>query len=256
MSRAVSLRLSEGDYPRAGLHGHVVHSIGRQIVRGEIEPGEVVPFDSGLPASRTVLREAIKVLAAKGLVESRPRTGTRVRPRRSWNLLDPDVLAWQREGTSPAPFLRKLTEVRCIVEPAAAELAAERASARELAAIEDAYRHMESALEGRKTDYDAFDLADIRFHRSILVACHNDILEQMSNVVFGTLLVSFRTTSRLPGSAKASLPKHRAILDAIRRRDPRRAEQAMRRLIHGTARLVRSTPREIDASRRWRPRRR
>lgn len=213
------LRL-EHDYPRDGLHGQVVHAIGRQILRGEIRPGEVVPPQPGLRASRTVLREAIKVLAAKGLVESRPKTGTRVRPRQSWNLLDPDVLAWQREGAPPAPFLRKLTEVRRIVEPAAAELAAQRVTARELAGMEDAFRSMEAALTGREPDFESFDLADMRFHRAILEGCHNDILEQMSGVVFGALLVSFRATSRLPGAAKGSLPKHRAILDAIRARIP------------------------------------
>jgi DNA-binding FadR family transcriptional regulator len=235
MSRAPSLRFSEGDYPRGGLHGQVVHNIGRRILRGEIQPGEVVPLGEGLPASRTVMREAIKVLAAKGLVESRPKTGTRVRPREAWNLLDADVLAWQREGGPPAPFLRKLTEVRRIVEPAAAELAAQRATARELAGMEEAFGDMEAALAGRKPDYEAFDLADMRFHRAILEACHNDVLEQMSGVVFGALLVSFRATSRLPGSAKASLPRHRAILDAIRSGHGRRAARAMGQLVHGTA---------------------
>jgi len=231
-------RLSHGGYPRAGLHGQIVHDIGRQILSGAIQPGEVLPLDAAVPASRTVLREAIKVLAAKGLVESRPKTGTRVRPRPSWNLLDPDVLAWQREGAAPAPFLRKLTEVRRIVEPAAAELAGERASARELAEIADAYRHMETALAGREPDYEGFDLADMSFHRAIMRACHNDLLEQMSGVVYGALLVSFRATSRLPGSARASLPKHRAILDAISDGDGRRAAQAMRRLVHSTARAI------------------
>src|SRR5207249_5155549 len=167
MPRPASLRLSEDGYPRGGLHGQIVHDIGRQILSGEIQPGEVLPLRSGRPASRTVLREAIKVLAAKGLVESRPKTGTRVRPRPSWNLLDPDVLAWQREGASPAQFLRKLTEVRRIVEPAAAELAGERANAREVAGIEEAFRHMESALAVRAVDYEAFDIADMRFHRAI-----------------------------------------------------------------------------------------
>ena len=243
------MRLSEGGYPRGGLHGQVVHHIGLQILRGEIQPGEILPLDSALPASRTVLREAIKVLAAKGLVESRPKTGTRVRPRQSWNLLDPDVLAWQREGAPPAPFLRKLTEVRHIVEPAAAELAAERAGVRELADMEEAYGDMESALAGRKPDYDGFDLADMRFHRAILQACHNDLLEQMSGVVFGALLVSFRATSRLPGSAKRSLPKHRAILEAIRGRDRRRAGRAMRRLVHGTGREIEAFSRRQAARR-------
>ena len=241
MSRSSLLHLSGRDYPRGGLHGQIVHNIGLQILRGEIRPGDVVPFDSALPASRTVLREAIKVLAAKGLVESRPKTGTRVRPRQSWNLLDPDVLAWQREGAPPAAFLRKLTEVRRIVEPAVAALAAERASPREVAGMEEAYRQMESAVLSRPPDFEAFDLADMDFHRAILEACHNDVLEQMSGVVFGALLVSFRATSRLPGSARASLPKHRAVLDALRGGDGRRAARAMRRLVHGTAH-------EIDAS--------
>jgi DNA-binding FadR family transcriptional regulator len=237
MSRSSPLRL-ERDYPRGGLHGQIVHAIGRQILCGDIQPGEVVPFDDGLRASRTVLREAIKVLAAKGLVESRPKTGTRVRPRQAWNLLDPDVLAWQREGAPTAPFLRKLTEVRRIVEPAAAELAARRATARELAAMEEAYQQMEAALALKSPDYDAFDAADMRLHRCILGACHNDVLEQMSGVVFGALLVSFRATSRIPGSARASLPRHRAIVEAIRRRDGRRAAQAMRRVVQGTARQI------------------
>jgi DNA-binding FadR family transcriptional regulator len=240
MSRSSPLRL-EHDYPRGGLHGQIVHAIGRRILRGEIRPGEVVPANAGLRASRTVMREAIKVLAAKGLVESRPKTGTRVRPRQSWNLLDPDVLAWQREGAPPAPFLRKLTEVRRIVEPAAAELAAERASAKEVAGMEAAYRAMELALAGREPDYDSFDQADVRFHRAILEGCHNDVLEQMSGVVFGALLVSFRATSRLPGTARRSLPQHRAVLEAIRGREGARAAQAMKRLVQGTAR-------DIDAS--------
>lgn len=249
MSRSASSRHSSDGYPRGGLHGQIVHDIGRQILSGEIQPGEVLPLHSGLPASRTVLREAIKVLAAKGLVESRPKTGTRVRPRPSWNLLDPDVLSWQREGTAPVAFLRKLTEVRRIVEPAAAELAGERATARDVAEIEGAFRDMESALAGRDVDFDAFDLADMRFHRAIMRACHNDLLEQMSRVVVGALLVSFKATSRLPGSARASLPKHRAILEAIRGGDTNGAARAMRRLVHGTAR-------EIEAfARRHAPRR-
>src|SRR2546426_2682420 len=181
-------------YPRRGLHGALVHNIGVQILAGELEPGDPLPeeqLSKTFEVSRTVLREVIKVLAAKGLVESRPKTGTRVRPRHEWNILDPDVLAWQREGAPPAAFLRKLTEVRGVVEPAAAELAGERASGRERAAIEEAYRDMASALAGREADYDAFDLADMRFHRAILQACHNDLLEQMSGVVFRALLISF-----------------------------------------------------------------
>src|SRR5437660_12133093 len=122
----------EWTYPRRGLHGAVVHEIGVRIIRGDLTPGEPLPTEdelgSQLGASRTVLREAVKVLAAKRLVESRPKTGTRVRPRRDWNLLDPDVLAWQVEAGADADFLAQALEIRRMIEPAAARLAAERAT--------------------------------------------------------------------------------------------------------------------------------
>jgi len=240
MPRPASLRLSEDGYPRGGLHGQIVHDIGRRILSGEIPPGGLLPPHPGLRASRTVLREAIKVLAAKGLVESRPKTGTRVRPPESWNLLDPDVLAWQQEGMPQPAFLRKLTEVRLIVEPAAAERAALRARPSELAALEGAFREMSEALVRSPVDYEAFDQADIRFHRAILQACD----ERMSAMVYSALLVSFHATSRLPGRARASLPRHRAILEAIRGRQPRRAGAAMRRLVKSTAHEIEVLPRK------------
>jgi DNA-binding FadR family transcriptional regulator len=243
MSRVSAPARAAYGYPRGGLHGQIVHAIGRRIVNGAIRPGELLPADSHLRASRTVVREAIKVLAAKGLLESRPKTGTRVRPPESWNLLDPDVLAWQQEGTPQPVFLRKLTEVRLIVEPAAAELAARRARAPELAALEGSFREMKAALARKPADYEAFDRADIVFHRAILQACHNDVLEQMSAMVYSALLVSFHATSRLPGRARASLPRHRAIFEAVRAHDPRRAAAAMRRLVHSTAQEIESLPR-------------
>jgi DNA-binding FadR family transcriptional regulator len=231
-------RHSGTGYPRGGLHGQIVHAIGRQILSGKVAPGELLPALPSLPASRTVLREAIKVLAAKGLVESRPRTGTRVRPRHAWNLLDPDVLAWQQDASASPAFLGKLTEVRLIIEPAAAELAARRAAASEIQAIEQAYTDMESALHGGSEDYEAFDRADMRFHQAIVRACGNDLLQQMGQVVYSALLLSFQATSRLPGRAKASLPEHRAILNSIRGHHARRAGQAMRRLVQTTAREI------------------
>jgi DNA-binding FadR family transcriptional regulator len=242
MRRALAFSAAEHGYPRGGLHGQIVHDIGRRILSGEIRPGELLPMP--LRASRTVLREAIKVLAAKGLLESRPKTGTRVRPSESWNLLDPDVLAWQQEGMPQPAFLRKLTEVRFIVETATAELAAQRARAPELALLTAALRDMTAALGRTPADYEAFDRADMRFHRAILQACDNDVLEKMSSMVYSALLVSFHATSRLPGRARASLPRHRAILDAIRSHQPRRAGAAMRRLVQSTAREIESLPRK------------
>lgn len=240
-------RDTDHGYPHRNLHGQIVHTIGRQILRGDIRPGEALQSRSAPAASRTALREAIKVLAAKGLVETRPKTGTRVRPREAWHLLDPDVLAWQQQGSPREPFLSNLTEVRQIIEPAAAELAASRASAVDVAAIEHAFGQMEAAVSatggGADAAFEAFVRADTRFHMAILAACRNDLLEQVSRTIYRALIVSFRATSALPGSARASLPRHRAILDAIRDCSPRRAGLAMRRLVQSTAREIASLPR-------------
>jgi GntR family galactonate operon transcriptional repressor len=225
-------------YPDRSLHDRVVHSIGRRILGGDLPPGALLPAQPELGASRTVLREAIKVLGAKGLVESRPKTGTRVRPREAWNLLDADVLAWQQDGGGSPSLLRALTEVRRFIEPAAAELAAMRADARDMAALARALEDMGRTAQDAQGDFEPFVQADMRFHLAILHACRNELLEQMSRIVYSALLVSFRATSRLPGRARGSLPKHRAIFDAIRARNPRGAAAAMRRLVQATAREV------------------
>ncbi len=115
-------------YSRRSLHGQVANEIAQRIMSGEFAPGTILPneadFSVKLKVSRTALREAIKVLAAKGLVESRPKIGTRIRPRDHWNMLDPDVLAWQFASDDVARFADDLFEVRQIIEPAAAALAA------------------------------------------------------------------------------------------------------------------------------------
>ena len=230
-------------YPHRNLHGRIVHTLGRRILRGDIRPGDALEAGTAMAASRTALREAIKVLAAKGLVEARPKIGTRVTPRDSWNLLDPDVMAWQHEDVPSPSFLKKLTEVRAVIEPQAAALAAARADAAAVAALEAAFAEMLAALArpGAQLDDDAVDAfveADMRFHLTILRACGNDLLEQMTRVVNSALMVSFRTTSRLPGSARRALPKHRAILRAIATRDSAQAYTAMRRLVDTTAREI------------------
>ena len=127
-------------YPRRGLHGEVVYTIGRRIVSGELKPGDPLPPEEELTAdfdaSRTVLREAVRVLAAKGLVEARPKTGTRVRPREEWNILDPDVLSWRVVGAAHDPQLyAEMTEVRLAIEPIATRLAATRMTDDELTAV-------------------------------------------------------------------------------------------------------------------------
>jgi DNA-binding FadR family transcriptional regulator len=210
-----------------------VHEIGVRIVRGELKPGDTLP-DDGLidePAvSRTVLREAIKVLAAKRLVESRPKTGTRVRPRRDWNLLDPDVLAWQIEAGPDAQFLGQALELRRMIEPAAARLAAERATEEQIAALYEAYEEMAAAGD----DLDAFMEPDLRFHSLLLEACRNELLEHMSEIFTAILRTIFSYSSSSSRSYPRAARRHRAIVKAIETRDPEAAEQAVLRLIDDT----------------------
>jgi DNA-binding FadR family transcriptional regulator len=221
-------------YPRRGLHGEIVHRIGLMILRGELRPGDPLPAESelsdALPVSRTVLRESVKVLAAKGLVEARPKIGTRVRPRRDWNLLDPDVLAWRLEASPDGDFLRNVVELRRIIEPEAARLAAERATRDEVAALVAAFREMEAAMD----DPEAYLEPDLRFHELIIEACHNELLAHMATTmraVFRALFVAARTR-RLIREVTAL---HGAIVTAVEARNGAAAEAAMRALIEDTA---------------------
>ena len=210
-----------------------MHEIGVQIVNGELKPGDTLP-DNGFvgesEVSRTVVREAVKVLAAKGLVESRPKVGTRVRPRREWNLLDPDVLAWQIEVGPNAEFLGQALELRRMIEPAAARLAAERATEAEIAALYEAYEAMAAAGD----DLDAFMEPDLRFHSLLLEACGNELLEHMSEIFTAVLRTIFAYSSSSSRSYPRAARRHRAIVRAIEERDADAAELAVLRLIDDT----------------------
>ena len=214
-------------------------------MNGEIRPGEQLPTPAGVRASRGVMREAIKVLAAKGLVVSRPRTGTRVRPRESWNLLDPDVLAWRQEGRAagrlPGQAHRGQAHDRAgerrswpPAAPRPAQIAALQAALRDMRDALDLYAAGLTRPTTRRTS------ASIA---TIVQACDNEILEQMGAVVNRTLLVAFNAAVRVPGLARSSLPRHQAILDAIRRRQPNRARAAMRLLVRNTGRAIAKLPR-------------
>jgi DNA-binding FadR family transcriptional regulator len=180
--------------------------------------------------SRTVVREAIKVLAAKGLVESRPKVGTRVRPRRDWNLLDPDLLAWQIEAGPDPHFLEQALELRRIIEPAAARLAAERAADEQIAALYEAYEAMAAAGD----DLDAFMEPDLRFHRLLLEAGQNELLEHMNEIFTAVLHTIFAYSSSSSRAYPSAARRHRAIVKAIEARDPDAAEQSVLRLIDDT----------------------
>src|SRR5579875_3369367 len=164
-----------------GLHGQTVEALGARIVQGRYAPGSPLQPDEierEFGISKTVLREAMRVLAAKGLVDPRQRRGTVVRPRSSWLLLDADLLRWQ-SYESDAGFLANLAEVRSIVEPAGARLAAQRRTDADLAALKAALTAMAQA----RTNADAVIEADLAFHGLLLDAAHNELLSRMEVVI-------------------------------------------------------------------------
>jgi DNA-binding FadR family transcriptional regulator len=221
-------------YPRRGLHGEVVHTIGLRIVSGDILPGEPLPPEDelvgDLSVSRTVVREAVRVLAAKGLVEARPKTGTRVRPRSDWNIGDPDVLSWRLETSPNHELFAETVEIRLALEPLAARLAAARATDAEIAGITEALEGMKAGVATQA----AYLAADLLFHDRILAACHNELLGHLGGVLRGVLRKTFEFTTTPATSRRRALPLHAAIIDAIRDRDGDAAETAARILIADT----------------------
>jgi DNA-binding FadR family transcriptional regulator len=228
-----------GSFPRQSLHGRVAQEMGLQIVRGTLRPGDPLPIETRLSAqfgiSRPAVREAIKILAGKGLVQSRPKTGTRVRPRQDWNFLDADVLTWQLAVAPAGKIVRELFELRRVIEPAAAALAAARAPAPHLRRLRAAYEDMVTACDQES----GFLEPDMRFHRTILEAVDNEMLRSLATVVDTALSLSLRLSIDNPRGQRYSLPLHKAVLDAIARRATVRARQAMLRLIEDAERDVR-----------------
>ena len=213
--------------------GTTLDALGAAIVDGAYAPGGWLPPEPTLGeqfgVSRTVVREAVKSLVAKGMLVTGPKVGTRVLPEDDWNWFDPQVVMWKSRKGLSREFLRDLQELRRVVEPAAVRLAAERATAEDIAEIEVAYAGMKAAIE-QGGDYVTNDL---RFHQGLLRACHNRMVVQMSKALGALLRTSFEvSTSRRDGPA-GSLPLHRAVLDAVIARAPALAERASLVLIDG-----------------------
>ena len=217
------------------VHGHTLHALGEAIVAGRHPVGSSIPPEPQLceafGVSRTVVREAIKSLVAKGMLSTGPKVGTRVLPAEQWNWFDPDLVAWQSKAGLSKEFLRDLQELRRVVEPAAVRLAAERATAADIAAIEAAFAGMKQAIE-EGGDYVSHDL---RFHQGLLHACHNRMMVQMSKAIGALLRTSFEISTSKPDGPRESLPLHRAVLDAVMARQPAKAEKAILVLIDGAA---------------------
>lgn len=215
---------------RHSLHAHVVQELGLRIVRGELAAGEVLPPEevlaSQLAVSRTVLREAVKVLAAKGLLEPRPKVGTRVRDWHHWHQLDGEVLAWRCASIPTADFVEKLVEIRQIVEPAAAAAAAKRCTAEQLREIELAANAMAAADNDEE-----WNVADVAFHRAILQGTGNELLVSLFSVIEASLSMFFELSTRAAKDLKQSLALHQKVFESVRRRQPEAARRATRAII-------------------------
>lgn len=215
--------------PGVSLTYSLLETLGQSIVVGAFEDGGF-PTEAELciqyQASRTVAREAVKMLAAKRLVSSRPRQGTRVEPVANWNLLDPDVTRWMTELPYSNKIYRDLTEVRLAIEPMAASLAAKRATSGDLKAIR-------AGLNGMRNNADNHDLAlsaDIEFHVAILKASGNPFIIQLKELIHTALTLSIGLTNRIAGHT-ASIDDHAAVLIAIEGGQPEIAEAAMRGIL-------------------------
>ena len=215
------------------VHGNTVDFLGEAIVSGRYPVGGTIPPEpllcDELGVSRTVVRESIKSLVAKGLIVTGPKVGTHVLPEDQWNWFDPDVISWQsRAGLTPE-FVRDLKDLRRVVEPAAVLLAAKRATPADIVQIEDAFTGMKRAVE-EGGDYVTFDL---RFHQGLLRASHNRMLVQMSKALSALLRTSFEISTSKKDGPRSSLHLHRAVLDAVIARDLFAAEKAILVLIDG-----------------------
>jgi DNA-binding FadR family transcriptional regulator len=231
---------TQPDDLRSGLGRNLTYglldSLGRAIVTGRYEK-EPFPTEAELAkqhgVSRSVTREAVKMLTAKGLLSARPRQGTVVQPGSSWNLFDTDVLRWLLERQFSVDLLRQFSQLRIAIEPEAAALAAQFATEEDLRQISAGLARMEAAERGQDDTLDA----DIAFHVAVLRASGNPFYAQFRDMVGTALRTSIRFTNRIKGRS-ASVADHAAVRDAIAARDPATARTAMRTLIGDVVELI------------------
>jgi DNA-binding FadR family transcriptional regulator len=216
------------------LNRQVVDVVGRRIVTGDWSPGTVLPKEdqiaSMLGTSRSVVREAMKILATKGLVEARPRRGTIVSERSRWNLFDPDILAWWPRAALKRDFAGAFMQLRSVIEPAAAELAAQHGTDPQVEDLATAFKAMITAK-----DPAAFSSADVAYHRALLIASGNILFAQLASVIEPLFLAIIdREEADVPAPQDESIRLHGEVLDAVTNRTPELARAAMERLLRVT----------------------
>ncbi len=224
------------------VHAELAAGIGMRILDGTYPPGELLPNEAEwgrmFSASRTAVREAIRTLNGKGLLVSRPKVGSRVEPRERWNLLDRDVMAWNCAAMNKTDFLISLQEVRRILEPGAAVLAATRRTPQQLAQLEDALEGMRNAHTA-----EAMVAPDVRFHLSLLACANNELLAPLGIVIEQALANMFAFTTQHNTKPGQVIPMHAEVVKAIAAQNPEAARKAMATLLDDTDGIIGRTSR-------------
>lgn len=222
----------------SSFHASTVDRLGAWIARGSVAPGQSLKVEAALGeefgVSRTVIREAIKTLVAKGMLEVGPKVGTRVLPARSWNLFDPQVVGWLAATGLSRSLVMDLLDLRRAIEPMAVRWACERATPQQIAEIQAAYVQLAASV----ADLGDYNHADQRFHEAVLAASHNQFIEQMLPALGALLAISFEVSSAVPGELGRTLPLHKELADAIASRDSARGVWACMSLIENACEVI------------------
>jgi DNA-binding FadR family transcriptional regulator len=227
----VPARIRQAPTRALRLHGTIARKLGIAILAGEHKPGDLLDSEIAaseqLAVSRTAYREAVRILAAKGLVDARPKVGTRVNPQAQWHLLDPDVLEWTFESEPDIALLNSLFELRNVVESAAAGLAAMRRSAMHLKsmriALDGMAKYTLATPQGRQADLD--------FHGSLLEATENPFIISLTSGVSAAISTTTIFKQRKRPLRRDPLPDHLRVFTAIADKDAFKAQKAMSELI-------------------------
>lgn len=239
-------------YAMRGLQARVIDGVGRQIIGGQYQPGDLLPKEAELTeqfaVSRTSVREGMRVLAAKGLVDIRQKIGTRVRQPEAWNVFDSDILRWHSEVGRGDEIMRNLVEVRQIMEPAAARLAAGRATMDDLRRMDDTLADMVA----NSTNREGYAHADVEFHLAVYAASHNVLLRQFGSVVADFMYASFNVQQATAADDEVFLEDaetHAAVFHAINGGNGERAADAMLRVVlDGKNALIKALSEQRDGA--------
>lgn len=225
--------------PPPGLHGDLLDKLGRSVATGEFASGDVLraeELETRFGVSRTVVREAVRVLESLGMVSSRRRVGVTIAPRSGWNVYDPHVIRWRLAGTDRDGQLRSLSELRTGIEPAAAAYAAQRATPEQCGMLTKAV--MDMSVHGRSGDLEAYLAADIVFHTTLLTATGNEMFAALGGVV-GEVLTGRTHHGLMPSTPEAAaIRMHADVAQAVQAGDAEEARRVMAAIIDEAAKAM------------------